>query len=117
VATAIAQVDLHKLQFRRDAVNRSDLTLVIGLFDQNGNLVKGFWKDIALHPDDAALESLRRSGIEVKTDFDVTPGRYPVRLLVRDGEGQAMGTHNVGGGTRRRPRWRTPSGGSAREPG
>lgn len=96
VMTAIAQIDPGKIPFRKEgAVNRSDLTMVVGLFDQNGNLLQDFWKDVALHPDDEALELLRRSGIEVKTDFNVTPGRYLVRLLVSDRDGQAMGTQSV----------------------
>jgi VWFA-related protein len=96
VMTAIAQIDLSKLPFRKDdTVNREDLTMVVGLFDQNGNLVKDYWKDVTLHPDDEALASLRRSGIEVKTDFDVEPGRYLVRLLVSDREGRTMGTHSA----------------------
>jgi VWFA-related protein len=97
VLTAIAQIDVGKLLFRKeDLVNRGDLKLAVGLFDQNGSLVKDSWKDIALSGDDAALASLRRSGVEVKTDFDVTPGRYLVRLLVQDAAGQAMGTHSAG---------------------
>jgi VWFA-related protein len=97
VMTAIAQIDLAKFPFRREGgVNRSDLTVGVGLFDQNGNLVKDAWKDVALHPDDGALESLRRSGLEIKSDFDVTPGRYLVRLLVTDRDGQAMGTQSAG---------------------
>ena len=95
VLTATAEIGLGNVPFRKDgAVNRSDLTMVVGIFDQNGNLVMDFWKDIALHPSDEALAALRRSGLEVATDFDVLPGRYLVRPLVRESDGQAMGTHS-----------------------
>jgi hypothetical protein len=60
--------------------------LVVGLFDPNGNCVKDLWKDVTLHPGDEELDWLRRSGIEIKTDCDVTPGRYVLRALVRDGK-------------------------------
>ena len=97
ILTAIAEIDLRKVPFRKeDTVNRSGLLLMVGLFDQDGNFVKDFWKDITLHPDDEKLDALRQSGIEVQTNFDVTPGRYLVRLLVRDGEGQAVGTQTMG---------------------
>lgn len=96
VLTAIAEIGLSNVPFRKDGpVNRSDLTMVVGIFDQNGNLVKDFWKDITLHPSDESLAALRRSGLELTTDFDVPPGRYFVRLLVRENEGQAMGTHST----------------------
>jgi hypothetical protein len=41
-------------------------------------------------------ETLARlpSGITVKTNFDVKPGTYVVRLVVRDSEGQAMAAQN-----------------------
>jgi hypothetical protein len=43
VLTAIAQIDVSKLLFRKDdGSNRSDLKLAMGLFDPNGNLVKRF---------------------------------------------------------------------------
>lgn len=95
VLTATAEIGLGNLPFRKEgAVSRSELTMVVGIFDQNGNLVMDFWKDIALHPSDEALATLKRSGLEVDTDFDVSPGRYLVRLLVRESDGQAMGTHS-----------------------
>ena len=34
------------------------------------------------------------SGITLKTSFDVKPGSYLVRLVVRDAEGQMMSAEN-----------------------
>jgi hypothetical protein len=96
VLTAAAQIDLRNLPFRRDgAINRNNLTLLVGLFDENGNLVNDIWKEITLHPDDASLDAVRRAGIEVKTEFDVEPGRYMVRAMVRDDQAQSIGTRSV----------------------
>jgi VWFA-related protein len=96
VLTAIAQIDVSKLLFRKDdGSNRSDLKLAMGLFDPNGNLVKDSWKNIALSGNDEAVASVRHEGVEVKVDFDVTPGKYMVRLLVQDTAGQAMGTKSA----------------------
>src|SRR5258707_15026685 len=96
VLTAVAQIDVSMLLFRKDdGSNRSDLKLAMGLFDPNGNLVKDSWKNIALSGDDEAIASVRRAGVEVKVDFDVTPGRYMMRLLVQDTAGQPMGTKSA----------------------
>jgi len=43
---------------------------------------------------DATLTQILSTGITVKTSFDVTPGSYVVRLIVRDGEGQLMTARN-----------------------
>jgi hypothetical protein len=37
---------------------------------------------------------LSRSGLTVKSSFDVKPGTYMVRLVVRDGEGAQMAARN-----------------------
>jgi hypothetical protein len=76
VLTATAHIDARPLQFPKV------VTLAVGLFDWNGALVKDSWKELDLHPDDSAIEELRRGGIEIATDFDVAPGRYMVRVLI-----------------------------------
>ena len=38
---------------------------------------------------DATLEKLDQTGVTLKTNFDVKPGGYLVRLVVRDIEGRA----------------------------
>jgi hypothetical protein len=43
---------------------------------------------------DQTLESLSNSGISVRTNFDVTPGTYVIRLVVRDAEGRTMAARN-----------------------
>ena len=43
---------------------------------------------------DATLERMARSGISVKSSFDVKPGNYLVRLVVRDKEGELMAARN-----------------------
>jgi len=43
---------------------------------------------------DATVEKLSRSGLTVKSSFDVKPGRYMVRQVVRDSEGAQMAALN-----------------------
>jgi hypothetical protein len=47
-----------------------------------------------MHWKDDTLEHRLGSGITLKTSFDVKPGSYLVRLVVRDKEGQLMSAEN-----------------------
>jgi hypothetical protein len=47
-----------------------------------------------MHWKDQTLEHKLDSGITLKTSFDVKPGSYLVRLVVRDSEGQSMSAEN-----------------------
>jgi VWFA-related protein len=95
--TVTARVDAAKLHFRKgDGRNRDNLTLVVGLFDQNGNLVSAFKKEIEMNLKDATLDVWMKSGIETATDFNLKPGKYLVRLVVRDSEGSSMAEQSTG---------------------
>ena len=43
---------------------------------------------------DSTYEKLIRSGLTVKSSFDVKPGRYMIRQVVRDSEGAQMAARN-----------------------
>jgi len=91
----LARVDVKNLRFRKEnGRNRDDLTVVSGLFDRNGNLVTGNSKTVEMRLKDQTLESRINSGITVKSSFDVKPGSYMIRLVVRDSEGQLMAAAN-----------------------
>jgi VWFA-related protein len=93
--SVLAKVDVKHIRFRKvDGRNRNDLTVVSALFDRNGNYLKGEEKIFQMSWKDETLESKLGSGITVKTSFDVKPGTYRVRLIVRDAEGQSMTAEN-----------------------
>jgi VWFA-related protein len=95
--TVTARIKTDGLRFRKaDERNNDQVTVVSGLFDSNGNFVKGIQRVITLHLRDQSLASLQSAGIVVKEAFDVAPGRYVVRLVVRDAEGQTMAARNGG---------------------
>ena len=72
----IAKVDATKLPFRKeDGRNLDNLTLVVGLFDQNGNFISATQKDIQTALKDATLDAWMKSGIDTTTDFKVSPGK------------------------------------------
>jgi VWFA-related protein len=95
--TVVAHIRTDGLHFRKaDERNNDQVTVVSGLFDSNGNFVKGIQRVITLHLRDQSLASLESTGIVVKEAFDVAPGRYVVRLVVRDAQGQTMAARNGG---------------------
>jgi hypothetical protein len=70
------------------------LTIVSGLFDRNGNYVTANEKILEMRLRDDTLGNKLGQGINLKTNFDVKPGSYLVRLVVRDAEGQMMSAQN-----------------------
>ena len=91
----VTRVDVKNLRFRKEnGRNLDDLTVLSGLFDRNGNLVTGDSKTIQMRLKDQTLESRLSSGITVKSSFDVKPGSYMIRMVIRDSEGQLMAAAN-----------------------
>ncbi len=91
----LAHVDVGRLRFRRaDDRNNDTLTILSGVFDRNGNMINAMQKTVEMRLKDPTLAKLLGPGITVKTTYDVTPGTYVVRLVVRDSEGQSMAACN-----------------------
>jgi VWFA-related protein len=91
----LAHVDVKLLHFRKvEGRNNNVLTCVSALFNRNGNFIQGTEKVVTMHLKDETLEHKLASGITLKTSFDVKPGSYLVRLVVRDAEGQMMSAEN-----------------------
>jgi VWFA-related protein len=87
--TVLAHMDARRLRFRKaEGRNGDELTFVSALFNQNGNFLQGTQKIVTLRLKDETLAHLLNSGITMKTNFDVKPGSYLVRVVVRDAEGQ-----------------------------
>jgi VWFA-related protein len=93
--SVLAHLDLKSVKFRKvEGRNHDDLTLATVIFDENGNYVAGGEKILEMKLLDSTLDKLDRSGITVKSSFDVKPGSYLVRLVVRDKEGEMMAARN-----------------------
>jgi VWFA-related protein len=94
--TVVSRLELKGLQFRKaEDRNNDTLTVVTGLFNANGILVAGFQKVVEMHLRDQTMESMRNGGIKVTEDFNVAPGNYVVRVVVRDAEGKTMAARNA----------------------
>ncbi len=92
--SVLAHLNLKLFKFRKaEGRNRNDVTLVYGLFDRNGNYTQGVKKVLELRLKDETLERLGQ-GVTVRTSFDVKPGTYLIRLVVRDAEGQKLSATN-----------------------
>jgi VWFA-related protein len=91
----LARVNVRNLRFRKaDGRNNDNLTILSGVFDRNGNYITGMTKTVQMRLLDATLERVLNSGITVRTNFEVVPGSYVIRLVVRDSEGQSMAARN-----------------------
>jgi len=93
--TVLAHIDIRRLHLRKaDGRNNDELTVVSAIFNGSGNLVQGIQKTLTMHLKDETLEKRMDSGITMKTSFDVKPGSYLVRLVVRDAEAQLVAAEN-----------------------
>jgi VWFA-related protein len=91
----LTHFDVKGIRFRKAlGRNNDELTIVTGIFDENGNMVTGGEKVVEMKLLDATYARLSRSGFTVKSSFDVKPGTYLVRLVVRDAEGALMAARN-----------------------
>lgn len=84
----VTRVDLGLFRFRKeDGKNLNSLTMVTALFDRDGKYMMAKEKRVEFQLLDASLAKLAQSGLTSKTTFDVSPGTYMVRQVVRDSEG------------------------------
>ncbi len=91
----LTRLDVRGIHFRKvQGRNNDQLTIVTGIFDENGNFVTGLSKVVDMNLLDTTYSRLSRSGLTVKTSFDVKPGTYLVRLVVRDALGAQMAARN-----------------------
>lgn len=91
----LARVQVHNLAFKKaEGLNMNTVTVVSAIFDSNGRYVAGEEKLVELHMHDAFLDTVARTGIVVRSSFDVQPGGYLVRVVVRDTEGQMLSAKN-----------------------
>ncbi len=78
-----------------DGRNYNVVTMVTAIFDRDGNWVQGIKKTLELHLKDDTLATRMDRGAVIKTNFDLPPGTYLVRQVVRDAQGQQMSATNA----------------------
>jgi len=93
--SVLARVDVKRLKFRlEEGRYRNSLKVVTALFDPGGNYISASDKVVDFRLLETTLEKRLNNGLTVKSSFDVKPGSYVVRLVVRDSEGQMMAAEN-----------------------
>jgi VWFA-related protein len=91
----LTHVDIGRIRFDKvEGRNRNDLTVVAAIFDRNGNFVTAMEKVLEMRLRDSTLERLSHTGVTVRTSFDVKPGAYIVRLVVRDSQASQLSAEN-----------------------
>ncbi len=86
--SVLMHLDMRFLRFRKEqGRNLDNLTVVTALFDRDGKYLTAKEKLLDFHLRDSSLEQLTRTGLNMKTSFDVKPGTYLVREVVRDAQG------------------------------
>lgn len=93
--SVLTHVDVSHVRFEKaQGRNWDDLAVVAALFDRNGNFIAGNQETVELRLKDATLEKLTQTGMTVKIGFDVKPGGYIVRLVVRDSKAAVLSAKN-----------------------
>ncbi len=91
----LAHVDLARVHFEKTAGrNVDDLTVVAAIFDRDGNFVTGTQRILSMKLRDETFQKLTHSGVTVRTSFDLKPGDYVVRLVVRDSNAALLSAQN-----------------------
>jgi VWFA-related protein len=94
--SVLAHVDVKRLAFKKVEDRNCDVLTVASLvFDRNGNFLQGTEKELDLRLTNDTLEHKMASGMTVKSSFEVQPGNYLVRIVVRDEQSNLMSAENA----------------------
>jgi VWFA-related protein len=93
--SVLAHVDLARVHFEKSGGrNVDDLTVVAAVFDRDGNFLSGEQRVLSMKLRDETFQKLAHSGVTVRTSFDLKPGDYVVRLVVRDSNAALLSAEN-----------------------
>jgi VWFA-related protein len=104
--TIVSNIDVTKLHYRVvDGKDTNEIEVVCSLFDRNGNYIEGVSNTVSLRLVDEVLRKRESATVPVRAEFKASPGRYVIRLVARDSEGEMMTAQN---GTVEVPEMTTP---------
>jgi VWFA-related protein len=93
--SVVSRLQVKGMHFRTaDGRHNDSLTFATAIFDDNGNFVTGGEKVLQMRLLDPTYEKVLRTGLVLKSSFDLKPGKYMVRQVVRDSEGSQMAARN-----------------------
>lgn len=93
--SVVSRIDVKGVHFRKEeGRNFDNLTIATVIFDENGNYVTGGEKLLEMRLLDKTYARLSQTGLMTKSSFDLKPGKYMVRQVIRDSEGAQMAARN-----------------------
>jgi VWFA-related protein len=93
--SVVSRVDVKGIHFRKnEGRNYDDLTVATVIFDENGNFVTGGEKILEMRLLDRTYDRLSQTGLVMKSSFELKPGKYMVRQVIRDSVGSLMAAKN-----------------------
>ena len=93
--SVVSRIDVKGMPFRKaDGRNWDNLTVATVIFDENGNYVTGGEKLLEMRLLDTTYARLSQTGLTMKSSFQLKPGKYMIRQVIRDSEGAQMAARN-----------------------
>jgi VWFA-related protein len=93
--SVVSKIDVKGMHFRKaDGRNYDNLTVATVIFDENGNYVTSGEKVLEMRLLDKTYSRLSQTGLVMKSSFELKPGKYMVRQVIRDSEGAQMAAKN-----------------------
>jgi VWFA-related protein len=89
----LTKVNIQGLQFlEEDARHKNLFNLIVVAFDEHDTYVDGLEKSMELNLTDPSYAAMLNYGFTSKVDIKVSPGRYKIRAVVREGNRTKMGS-------------------------
>jgi VWFA-related protein len=93
--SVVSRLDIKSMRFRMvEGKHSDDVNFATAIFDNDGNYVIDGGKLVKLRLENDSFERLSHSGLVVKSSFELKPGKYLIRQVVRDSEGAQMAARN-----------------------
>ena len=88
----VVRTDVRGVQFRKEnGRNLDNLSLLVAVFDRDGNYVTSKEETVNLRLTDAWLQQVMSGGLPVTLKLDLKPGSYVVRTVIRESNSQKLG--------------------------
>jgi hypothetical protein len=95
-ASFLIHVDLRQILLsKKGNQNQNALRIFLVLFDPNGKYITGQERRVGPRPRTETADRSERPDITVKMDYDLKPGGYLVRVVVRDAEGEMSAANSA----------------------
>src|SRR5262249_28634628 len=89
----LTKVNVSRLEFaNEDARRKNSVSLVVAAFDEHDKWIDGIEKMVDFNLLESSYAAMLQYGFTSKVNFNLPPGRYKVRTVVREGLKSQMGS-------------------------